>query len=56
VPYRVVAVVLDDGPFLIGRFDESAGPDVEIGDRVDASFRAVTDDVTILEWRRSGAP
>ena len=49
IPYTVAMVQLDDGPYLVGRFEDAGGPLV-IGDRVTAVF-AETDGVPSVRWR-----
>jgi uncharacterized OB-fold protein len=49
VPYTVVAVNLDDGPFLITRW-EGQRPQPEIGARVRAHFIDVAEGVTLLAF------
>ena len=44
-------VHLDDGPYLVGRFEDAGGPPV-IGDRVTAVFTE-TDGVPSVRWRAS---
>jgi uncharacterized protein len=52
VPYTVVVVELDAGPFITGRL--AAEHDVTIGARVSAEFVPVTADYTQIRWRLSG--
>jgi uncharacterized protein len=49
VPYAVVAVNLDDGPFLIARWN-GREPQPTIGARVRARFEEVAEDVTLLAF------
>jgi uncharacterized OB-fold protein len=51
IPYTVAMVHLDDGPYLVGRFEDAGGPPV-IGDRVTAVFTE-TDGVPSVRWRAS---
>jgi uncharacterized protein len=53
IPYTVAMVHLDDGPYLVGRFEDAGGPAV-IGDRVTAVFTE-TDGVPSVRWRASNA-
>ena len=48
-PYTVAVVELDDGPRITGRVAGGGRP-VVVGDRVRASFEAVTDEVTLIQW------
>jgi uncharacterized OB-fold protein len=54
IPYTVAMVHLDDGPYLVGRFEdaEDAGDSPAIGDRVTAVFTE-TDGVPSVRWRAS---
>jgi uncharacterized OB-fold protein len=49
IPYTVVMVELDDGPYLLGRFVDAGRPPV-IGDRVVAQFVEI-DGVPSVRWR-----
>ena len=49
IPYTVVMVELDDGPYLIGRFVDAGRPPA-IGDRVVADFAEI-DGVPSVRWR-----
>ena len=49
IPYTVVMVELDDGPYLVGRLEDAGRPPV-IGDRVTAAFTE-TDSVPSVRWR-----
>ena len=51
IPYTVAMVHLDDGPYLVGRFDDAGGPPV-IGDPVTAVFTE-TGGVPSVRWRAS---
>jgi uncharacterized OB-fold protein len=51
IPYTVAMVQLDDGPYLVGRFDDAGGPPV-IGDPVTAVFTE-TGGVPSVRWRAS---
>ena len=52
IPYTVAMVHLDDGPYLVGRLQdtEDAGRPPAIGDRVTAVFTE-TDGVPSVRWR-----
>jgi hypothetical protein len=54
IPYTVAMVHLDDGPYLVGRFEDAGGPPV-IGDRVTAVFTE-TDGVPSIRWRAGNTP
>jgi uncharacterized protein len=49
IPYTVVMVQLDDGPYLVGRYEDADRPPV-IGDRVTAVFTEL-DGVPSVRWR-----
>lgn len=49
IPYTVVMVELDDGPYIVGRLVPGAGPP-SVGDRVVAEF-AAKDGVPSVRWR-----
>jgi uncharacterized protein len=49
IPYTVAMVHLDDGPYLVGRYEDAGRPPV-IGDRVTAVFTE-TDGVPSVRWR-----
>lgn len=49
VPYTVVMVQLDDGPFMVGRL-VAGEPRPSVGDRVEADFSNV-DRVPTVRWR-----
>jgi uncharacterized OB-fold protein len=53
IPYTVVMVELDDGPYVIGRFVED-GRKPTIGDRVTADFAEI-DGVPSVRWRATDA-
>jgi uncharacterized OB-fold protein len=53
IPYTVVMVELDEGPYLLGRFEDPGRPPV-IGDRVTAVFTE-TDGVPAVRWRAEDA-
>ena len=53
VPYTVVMVQLDDGPYLVGRLVPDTG--ASIGDRVTAEFAEVNG-IPQLRWRAADAP
>jgi len=50
VPYTVAVVELDDGPRITARMVPGERP-VAIGDRVRASFEAVTAEVRLIRWQ-----
>jgi uncharacterized protein len=50
IPYTVVMVQLDDGPYLVGRFDDDEDRPPAIGGRVTATFTE-TDGVPSVRWR-----
>jgi uncharacterized OB-fold protein len=52
IPYTVVMVQLDDGPYLVGRFENDKDRPPKIGDRVTAAFTE-TDGVPSVRWRAS---
>jgi hypothetical protein len=49
IPYTVVMVELDDGPYLVGRF-VNTGRAAAVGDRVAAEFMEI-DGVPSVRWR-----
>jgi uncharacterized OB-fold protein len=49
IPYAVVMVELDEGPYLVGRFT-GAGRSPAVGDRVTAEFTEI-DGVPSVRWR-----
>jgi uncharacterized OB-fold protein len=49
IPYTVAMVHLDDGPYLVGRFEDADSPPV-IGDQVTAVFTE-THGVPSVRWR-----
>jgi len=51
IPYTVVMVELDAGPYLVGRFVADGRPPA-IGDRVTAEFAEI-DGIPSVRWRRS---
>jgi uncharacterized OB-fold protein len=53
VPYNVALVQLDEGPRLISNVIGVDPHDVRVGDRVQAVFEAVSDDVTIHRFRHA---
>jgi uncharacterized protein len=53
IPYTVVMVELDDGPYVIGRFVEGSRKPT-IGDRVTADFAEI-DGVPSVRWRATDA-
>jgi uncharacterized OB-fold protein len=53
IPYTVVMVQLDDGPYLLGRFADD-GRKPTIGDRVTADFAEI-DGVPSVRWRATDA-
>jgi uncharacterized protein len=53
IPYTVVMVELDDGPYLLGRFTQAGRP-AAVGDRVVAEFTE-TDGVPVVRWRAEDA-
>jgi uncharacterized OB-fold protein len=54
VPYAVVQVELDEGPRLTTNLLDCPLGDIRIGMRVQAEYEDVTDDVTLLQFRREG--
>lgn len=54
IPYTVAMVHLDDGPYLVGRFEADTGRKPAIGDRVTAAFTE-TDGVPAVRWRAEDA-
>jgi hypothetical protein len=50
IPYTVVMVQLDDGPYLVGRFENDKDRPPKIGDRVTAVFTD-SDGVPSVRWR-----
>jgi uncharacterized OB-fold protein len=53
IPYTVVMVQLDDGPYVVGRF-VADGRKPTIGDRVTADFAEI-DGVPSVRWRAADA-
>lgn len=54
VPYNVSLIGLDEGPRVISNVVGVDPHEVRVGDRVEAIFVAVSDDVTIHRFRRTG--
>jgi uncharacterized OB-fold protein len=52
VPYAVVQVELDEGPRLTTNLLDCPIGDIRIGMRVQAEYEDVTDDITLLQFRR----
>ena len=50
MPYTVVLVKLDEGPFLYSNLAGVRREDVRIGMRVHAVYDAITDDVTLVKF------
>jgi uncharacterized OB-fold protein len=54
VPYAVVQVELDEGPRLTTNLLDCPLGAIRIGMRVQAEYEHVTEDVTLLQFRREG--
>lgn len=51
VPYNVAVIELDEGVRLYSNIVGTPNRDIRIGDRVEAVFDPVTDEVTLLKFR-----
>ena len=54
VPYNVALVQLEEGPRMISNIVGVANEDVSVGDAVEVTFDAVTDEVTLPRFRLVG--
>jgi uncharacterized protein len=51
VPYNVVVIELDEGPFLVSNLIEQESEKIVIGMRVEACFVEIDDDLTLPQFR-----
>lgn len=51
VPYGVVIVELDEGPRMMGNSEGIKPEDIKIGTRMEAVFKDVTEEVTLVNWK-----
>ena len=55
VPYNVIVVELDEGPRLTSNLVGAANNEIKVGQRVEAVFEEVSDDVAIPKFRVVGS-
>ena len=53
VPYNITIVELDEGPRLVSNLIDCPPEEIEAGLRVEVTFDAVSDDVTLPRFRRA---
>jgi uncharacterized OB-fold protein len=51
VPYGVVVVELDEGPRMMGNSEGMKPEEIKIGMRMEAVFKDVTEEVTLVNWK-----
>lgn len=51
-PYNVVAVQLDEGPYLISNVVGCRPEELRIGMRVEVMFEAISDSISLPKFRR----
>lgn len=53
VPYNVVIVRLDEGPFMVSNLVDCPNEEIEIGMPVEVAFTEVEDDLVLPLFRRA---
>ncbi len=51
VPYNVVVVELDEGPFMVSNLVETENEEIVVGMRVEACFVALDEELTLPQFR-----
>jgi uncharacterized OB-fold protein len=54
VPYNVVDVLMDEGVHFVSEVLDCPPEEIHAGMRVEAVFLPITDDVTLVKFRKGG--